>query len=120
CGQPRPPRLRRQGHRARTRPTDRGGRQTPGDKGIRKQHWWGASAPGSRVTDREETHRGLTVDGIAVCHGEGTGRRTVRERWRDYWDPGRVALAVTIGPGLLVPLGLVVWIVWRAVVYATG
>lgn len=55
-----------------------------------------------------------------MCHGEGTGRRTVRERWRDYWAPGRVALAVTIGPGLLVPLGLVVWIVWRAVVYATG
>lgn len=62
----------------------------------------------------------VDLDGIGVCHGEGTGRRTVRERWRDYWDPGRVALAVTIGPGLLVPLGLVVGIVWRAVVYATG
>lgn len=30
-------------------------------------------------------------------------------RFRDYLDPGRVALAVTVGPGLLLA---VAWFVW--------
>lgn len=30
-------------------------------------------------------------------------------RLREYWDPGRVALAVTVGPGLLLA---VAWLVW--------
>jgi len=33
-------------------------------------------------------------------------------RWREYWDPGRVALAVTVGPALVVPVLVLGWFVW--------